>query len=266
VVAGFRVHYLHEEEFRLLADDIFGHEQYRFDARTSRPRILDCGAHIGLSVLYFKRTCPRARITAFEPNPDTFELLKRNVWGNGFRDVELVNAAVGESAGTIDFHVSRDPLFWHWGDAAVKNLWYDETRWQTIQVPAVALADWLTEPVDYLKMDIEGFETRVLRTAGERLRQVYQVTVEFHGSKTNPGNRLEAVRAMLQDFGGLTTVTRQGHWLTRESDLNRQEPYTVLVNGHSSMVALAWWLRRDLFDHVRLKLCGPVPRISALTE
>jgi FkbM family methyltransferase len=252
-VAGFTVHHLHEEELDLLTGGIFEREQYRFDYRGDAPRILDCGAHIGLSVLYFKRRFPRARITAFEPNPDTFALLVRNVHGNGFTDVELVNAAVAEQAGVIGFHIARDPCSWHWGDAAVKNLWFSEDSWQTIHVPAVSLAAYLVEPIDYLKLDIEGLETRVLTACASVLPFVQRMIVEFHGSRTNPGNELTALRWIVQG-GGFTTALRQGDWLTREADLNRTEPYTVVIHAYQSRTGLAWFLRRDVEKRVRLKL------------
>jgi len=114
---GFRVVYAHQEEFDNLCGEIFGDGAYRFDCRRAAPRIVDCGAHIGLSVLYFKRRWPRAQITAFEPSPDTFALLERNVGSNGLADVELVNAAITASGDATSFYVPRDPLFWHWGDA-----------------------------------------------------------------------------------------------------------------------------------------------------
>ena len=116
-VDGFRVVFAHQEEFDNLCREIFGDGAYRFDCRRAAPRIVDCGAHIGLSVLYFKRRWPRAQITAFEPSPDTFALLERNVGSNGLADVELVNAAITASGDATSFYVPRDPLFWHWGDA-----------------------------------------------------------------------------------------------------------------------------------------------------
>ena len=116
-VDGFRVVFAHQEEFDNLCREIFGDGAYRFDCRRAAPRIVDCGAHIGLSVLYFKRRWPRAQITAFEPSPDTFALLERNLGSNGLADVELVNAAITASGDATSFYVPRDPLFWHWGDA-----------------------------------------------------------------------------------------------------------------------------------------------------
>ena len=174
------------------------------------------------------------------------------MYGNGFTDVELVNAAIGEQRGTLDFYVSRDPLFWHWGDAAVKNLWFSEDVWQTIRVPAVSLAEYVQEPIDYLKLDVDGLESRVLRASSHILRSIRRMIVEFHGSRTNPDNQLSPLRALLHE-SGFTTVLRQGHWLMRESDLNRTEPYTLLMHAYRSRLSLAWFLRSDVEQRLRLK-------------
>ena len=160
---GFRVVYAHQEEFDNLCGEIFGDGAYRFDCRRAAPRIVDCGAHIGLSVLYFKRRWPRAQITAFEPSPDTFALLERNVGSNGLADVELVNAAITASGDATSFYVPRDPLFWHWGDAGPVGTTPSTTG--RSRSPAVRLSAYLGWPVDFLKLDIEGLETAVLREA-----------------------------------------------------------------------------------------------------
>ena len=163
---GFRVVYAHQEEFDNLCGEIFGDGAYRFDCRRAAPRIVDCGAHIGLSVLYFKRRWPRAQITAFEPSPDTFALLERNVGSNGLADVELVNAAITASGDATSFNVPRDPLFWHWGDAGPVGTTPSTTG--RSRSPAVRLSAYLGWPVDFLKLDIEGLGNRRAPRGGRR--------------------------------------------------------------------------------------------------
>src|SRR5690349_11035634 len=51
--------------------------------------ILDCGANIGLSVIYLKSICPTARIIAFEPDENNFNLLQKNVDSYNLKNVEL---------------------------------------------------------------------------------------------------------------------------------------------------------------------------------
>ncbi len=56
------------------------------------PLILDAGANIGASVVYFARTFPRAHLVALEPAPDNFALLQANAAG---LDVDARCAAIG---------------------------------------------------------------------------------------------------------------------------------------------------------------------------
>jgi hypothetical protein len=73
--------------------EIFGKGVYRFTAKRPRPRIIDCGANIGMSVIDFNTHHPDAVITAFEPDPVLFEALSKNVASFGFQDVTLLQKA-----------------------------------------------------------------------------------------------------------------------------------------------------------------------------
>ena len=42
-------------------------------------KFIDCGANIGISILFFKKQYPDCTIMAFEPNPHAFPLLEKNV-------------------------------------------------------------------------------------------------------------------------------------------------------------------------------------------
>src|SRR5688572_5955997 len=50
--------------------EIFVDEYYNFTSGKVSPIIVDCGANIGTSCIYFKTLFPTSRIKAFEANPD----------------------------------------------------------------------------------------------------------------------------------------------------------------------------------------------------
>src|SRR2546423_3692928 len=56
--------------------ELLVNEIYKFDAERPDPLIIDCGANIGLSVIYFKYLYPRATIVAFEPDQKIFRVLE----------------------------------------------------------------------------------------------------------------------------------------------------------------------------------------------
>jgi FkbM family methyltransferase len=168
-------------------EEIFVDRIYAFESKNPRPRILDLGANVGVSVLFFKKLHPEARITAYEPDPQIFAYLERNVAAFGLRDVELRNAAVWTESTTLAF--SPD-------GADAGRVGAGELR-----VPAVAISEVLgDEHIDFLKMDIEGAENQVLPAMRAQLRNVEHVFVEYH-SPAAERQRIGDVIGALTDAG-----------------------------------------------------------------
>lgn len=133
--------------------------------------ILDCGANIGLSVIYLKQLCPSARIVAFEPDPANYALLERNVRSFGLNQVELVEAAIWKADTTLQF--SSAGSMGSSIDTQVDGI--------GVQVKAIRLKHLLKDPVDFLKIDIEGAEYEVIRDAADSLQNVSRMFLEYHG-------------------------------------------------------------------------------------
>ena len=111
---GFKVSYRNDYELEVIYDDIFAKNVYFFKTENPEPRIIDCGGHIGLAVLYFKSLYPRARIVTFEPNPETFFLLRENIVQNDLSGVRAINMAVSrEDTEDTILYVGKDfPEAW----------------------------------------------------------------------------------------------------------------------------------------------------------
>lgn len=171
------------------SEEIFGAGIYEFRSEAARPRILDCGANIGLSVLYFKTIHPGARVVAFEPDPAIFRVLEANVASFGLRDVELRQAAVWTENGSIEFKPE--------GGFSGRIL---PGAAGAVGVPSVRLRDWLDEPVDFLKIDIEGAEMDVLSDCADRLDNVKRLFIEYHAECGRP-QRLDEMLAMVRRAG-----------------------------------------------------------------
>ncbi len=248
--------FVNKEEFSKIYDDIFTYKVYSFSAATYNPVILDCGAHIGVSILFFKKLYPYAKITAFEPSPETFKLLQLNVKQNNLHDVELVNAAVCDRTDEIDFYVTKDPQSsWHWGDAAVDNGWYSPEIYNTIKVPTVKLSSYLDQCIDFLKLDIEGMEERVLREIEDKLSFVDEIRLEFHGSRTNPTNILENVIALLERNQFYYAID-QSRKIVRLDQVKRTEPYILIIYTNRRHGTLLW--RSRVLPQARR--CVQIPR------
>ncbi len=151
-------------------EDIFLKEVYRFESNDETPHIIDGGANIGLSVIYFKRLYPKARIVAFEPDPKLFKMLRDNLKSFGYEDVALMCKALWSSETTLQF-------FAEGADAGRISRSDDQC---SLAVPALRLREFLNVPVAFLKLDIEGAETEVLRDCADLLGNVERVFVEYH--------------------------------------------------------------------------------------
>ncbi len=143
-----------------------------FHPRRANPVILDCGANIGISTLHYKRCFPRARIVAFEPDPQFAPLLRRNLQRNEAEDVEVVEAAVWVKEGEARWIKQ--------GIDGSKLARGRESAAETVAVRTVDLASYMAGEVDLIKMDIEGAEYEVVAALGDKLRAVRNLIVECH--------------------------------------------------------------------------------------
>lgn len=156
--------------------DIFVNRIYHFEAHRPDPLILDGGSNIGMSILYFKHIHPHARIIGFEPDPAIFPYLQENIASNGLTDVQLVQAAVTAQEGKLIFYSDGK-----YGSCLAKHMSGGIPEgWAKYEVPCVRLRDYLTEPVDFLKMNIEGAEYEALADSADRLRMIRETVVEYH--------------------------------------------------------------------------------------
>jgi FkbM family methyltransferase len=175
-------------------EEILVREMYRFTPRRHPMRVLDCGANVGISVFYWKSLDPGARITAFEPDPAIFAALAENCRRLGHTDVETVEAAAWNADGRASFWCEGADAGRFLAAGAAGHAGTER------EVRTVRLRDRLTEPIDLLKLDVEGAELAILRDCADRLADVDHLYVEVHGfdGETQP---LAEVLAILRDAG-----------------------------------------------------------------
>jgi FkbM family methyltransferase len=196
-VLGADVSYFDPEALAILINEVLVDQAYYLDL-PERPFIIDAGANIGLATLLFKRRHPDARILAFEPDPDTHALCRKNIEANGLADVELVHAALSDHEGELELSV--DP-------AVPGNLGMSTRPVANLRgrrsVPARTLSSFIKQRVDLLKLDIEGVEVDVLdeTAASGALEQVDQIVMEYHHHVEPDEDRLGHMLAMLERHG-----------------------------------------------------------------
>jgi FkbM family methyltransferase len=133
--------------------------------------ILDCGANIGLTALYFAARYPNACIYSIEPNDENFKLLKHNTAAEP-RVVPIHGAVVARPRQYVRLS-SHKPA---WGNFVSENEeGYEVAAFTIDQI----LNTYKISHVDLLKVDIEG-EERFVFGDGQFLQHVSHVIVELH--------------------------------------------------------------------------------------
>ncbi|MCT7516346.1 FkbM family methyltransferase [Aliarcobacter cryaerophilus] len=176
-----------------LNHELFGLEIYKFNSEKTQPFIIDCGANIGLSVIYFKKLFPNAKVIAFEPDKKIFDYMKFNINSFGFKDVELINKGLWKEETVLKFFSEGAD-----GGRIADNT----TNENSIEIQTVKLSNYLNKEVqiDFLKLDIEGAETEVLLECRDNLNNVQNIFIEYH-SFCNQTQTLSAVLNILESNG-----------------------------------------------------------------
>lgn len=194
----FTVSFPNSQEYHQLKREIFSLHTYYLEDDLKKPYIIDAGAHIGLSTLYFKSLWPDTQILAIEPNPKSLEFLDHNLAQNLIDNVTIERVALATSVGETDFYIDSSDDDWQSTASLHPAAWTNTRPGEPVKVPTQTLGHYLNESVDILKMDIEGVEEKVLLSAGEKIRQVKHLFVEFHG---RPDNSLPPIVEFLQENG-----------------------------------------------------------------
>jgi len=139
--------------------------------------IIDLGAHIGTTVLYFANKFPNAKIYAIEPEQNNFEILQKNI--SKYENVIPIKAAIWSknenrylkerNKGNLGYTVAET---------------YNNTITTEQEIKCITL-DWLMENynldhIDILKIDIEGAEKNLLENSKQWIERVKIISIELH--------------------------------------------------------------------------------------
>lgn len=195
--------------------DIFINESYKFEINKTEPLIIDCGANIGLSVLYFKTLYPDATIKAFEPDVKIFKVLEENCNKFSLKKVELFNKGVWINNEEVSFLSDG-------ADGGKITNESDSNKLDKIEM--VRLKDVLEKEIeiDLLKIDIEGSEVEVISDCSESLQGVKFLFVEYHSS-VGEEQRLDDLLGVLKKAGfryyiNSVNYTPKNYFLNRTSN------------------------------------------------
>jgi len=243
-------------------------EQKLIIEQTLKPGMtaLDIGANIGyFTVMMARLVGATGRVYAVEPHPGNFELLRTNVARNGFADcTELQEVAIARTSGRQPLLISQHSN-WHSLFRPAMNAclpWHEKYRRRvvgSVEVETSSLGEYLKgkRPIDFLHMDIEGYEVEILRSLAEqaaqgsgRLHVLFETHPEFYD---NHYNDIRSVLHELCDRRGYrieSLVSDHQHGSRQHSEV---EPARAIFarHGYESANILARFRNRAIYSGLK---------------
>ena len=195
---------------------------------------VDVGANIGLfTLIAASRVGPTGKVIAFEPTSKIYERLVGNVRLNRLRNVDCVRSALSDHTGELDLLQSVDG-FDAW------NSFAGPTKGQSALPERVGVIEWdryaevhrLSGKVTMMKIDVEGWESRVLTGGREMLSRSDSpvLQVEFTDDAAQAaGSSCRALYEFLESLGYRMYVYDAGRRSLAQDGLRDRYPYANLL-------------------------------------
>jgi FkbM family methyltransferase len=132
-----------------------------------QPIVCEVGTNVGASLMQIFQARPNARVTAFEPSRRYRSILLRNVAAAGRTDVTIESTFLGAAPGSVWLYNNES-------SASAVSATYDghEARGrQRVSVTTLDAAYRGPRPLDFLKIDTDGYDFDVLRGAKRLLEE-----------------------------------------------------------------------------------------------
>lgn len=193
-----------------------------------RGDLIDVGANIGYTVEVFAAAVPNhSRIHAFEPEEDNFKKLEARISSLELNNVTCLKAAVGDSTGSTIIYMNPA----HPADHRV----YAVPNSQLIKgetIPITTLDEYCRQKnilkIGFVKIDVQGYESKVLAGMKNILAQNQNVSVAFEvhiPSLLEAGNKLEDLLSAFSSDFEFYLITKNGELkkLTKDKIFNEAQ-------------------------------------------
>lgn len=190
--------------------------------------VLDAGAHVGyFSLLFSELVGPKGKVFAFEPHPETYHLLVKNIGFNKYSNIIPVKNALSDENEEIEFFEVNFTGAHSVYDVSKYLFETDPERYtfkKKLTVDAVTLDDFLAKrgnpEINFIKVDIEGAEPRALAGMKKTIARSknLKMIVEFNAATLQAGSVTPAefidllqkmgfeIEAILDSEGRLETI------------------------------------------------------------
>lgn len=161
-------------------------------------RFADIGANIGMITLHARFVVgAEGRVDCFEPNPECVEVIQEHLRINALENVFVHQYALADAPGALVLNLTSE----HSGTATLAEVGSEAVRTMTVDVRVGD--DELQEAPRVIKIDVEGFELRVLKGLTRTLlaHKPFLLTELIDGQLARAGSSVTEVTSLLFDMG-----------------------------------------------------------------
>ena len=173
--------------------------------------VVEIGGHIGSFSVYAAREASRGRVLVYEPDPENFTYLQKNIDLNKLSNITAEKMAVAAEKGTRMFFPSTM-------NTAESSMYAIKRQKRDIQVSTTTLSHIFEEHAitscDFLKLDCEGAEYEILfGTPASYLKKIQKIAMECHNpsyfNMSDPQYNRESMKKFLQSNGFVVTEVKE---------------------------------------------------------
>ncbi len=155
---------------------IFYSKEYDIQLNETPSVIIDCGANVGLSAVFFANKYPDAKIVAIEPDEQNFKFLKQNT--TPYKNVICLKKAVWSDSLAMKLNNVGTGS---WGFQTAVAAATDTNTIDSITIPEIMESNGFAK-IDLLKIDIEGAEKELFSANFDSwLPKTKVIAIELHG-------------------------------------------------------------------------------------
>ncbi len=188
------------------------------------PVIIEAGAHVGFDSAQMAQYWKKSQLYCFEPIPHIYTQLQENT--RYYKNITTYQVALGEVDGTSEIHVSQGAQNASSSLLAPQDhldIYPDIKFDEKIEIQTVNLDNWAkragVSKVDFMWLDLQGFEFPVLQAAPHILKTVTAIYTEVHTQETYAG---------VTQYNELKLFLESAGFEVKHEDLSYQEGGNVL--------------------------------------
>jgi FkbM family methyltransferase len=174
---------------------------------------VDVGANMGLMTVFMAKLAPNGAIFSFEPSQRFYKILNKNLKLNKIHNCTTYNTALGDTESVVHFDEDKSD------DTTFKIDPSGKTYVQQLTLDSFFKNQ---SCIDFMKIDVEGYELEVLRGGTETLSKTKILFIEFISeNQSSSGHIGNEMIAMLSENFTLYTLTSTGEEVLFDFDTSK---------------------------------------------